>query len=159
VSVAVAGDALTEDLEDMRVVLSTPSPGWSIGRSWGLGTIRDAEPEPIGEVTAADVRIGNATIVEGDTGSRNRVKLWLTLPKAPEQPVQFRYTVGSADATPGADFVESTRVVTFKPGQTRRAVTVYVLPDTASERSEVIRIAQTDVPSGPAGFVTILDDD
>lgn len=159
VSVKIAGDVLAEDDESLRVVLTEPSAGWSIGRAAGLGTIRDVDPNPTGSVGISDVAIGHATIVEGDIGT-NRVKLWLTLPEAPvQQGFLFRTEVVSDDATAGTDFKEFTKTVAFEAGRTRRMITVVVHADDSPEPSEVIQVKYTNSSLTPVGYVTILDDD
>jgi hypothetical protein len=159
VTVPVAGDVVTEEIENLRVVLSDPTPGWSIGRAWGLGSIRDTDPVATGDVDATDVRMSDATVVEGDAGDATRVRVWLTLPQAPLlSDVRFDYVVSSLQATAGVDYVARAGHVTFQVGQTRKSVVVMVGRDQLAEEAETITVGPMS-SGGPSGYITILDDD
>ncbi|WP_334144993.1 Calx-beta domain-containing protein [Rhabdothermincola sp.] len=114
---------------------------------------------------AAQVRIGDVSVMEGDSGSRNlSFPVTLSQPAATDVTVQVDVVAGTA--TPGTDYVAPTRTKTlrFKPGQTTKTVNVPVLQDLDVEGDETLTVELSN-PSAPytiadgEGVGTILDDD
>jgi secreted trypsin-like serine protease len=110
------------------------------------------------------VSVGDATVVEGDSGSRS-VAVTLTLSSPATGPVAVPWATGGGSATAGADFTPAGGTVTFKPGNMTKLVTVRVLGDTAAEGAKTFSLT-LGAPSGGGatvgrgtGTVTILDDD
>ena len=112
---------------------------------------------------AASVSIGDATVVEGATGSTNAT---FTISRAGDasEAVSVRYTTVDGTATAGSDFVavpETT--VTFAAGETSKSVAVSVNGDAGTELDETFSI-RLSAPDGTAisddtGLGAILNDD
>jgi hypothetical protein len=130
----------------------------------------DANPPP-------SVAIGDATLVEGDTGVR-ALSFPVTLSKPAAETTTVDDTIGAGTATPGnaktpgADFnhkAGKTKPLTFKvdsSGSTpvTKFVTVPIYPDTANEGDETLTVTLSSPSSGSAlaravGTGTITDDD
>ncbi len=130
-----------------------------------LGTVAAGAATPV-------VAIGDASVQEGNTGSRNAV-----LPVTLSQPrtagvVTVDYVIAGVDATagtaknPNADFNAKggkTKTLTFKAGQVVKYVNVPVYPDTVGESDETFSVTISN-PSGATlgdqtGIGTIVDDD
>ena len=73
----VRPDTKTESDETLTVTLSAPTGGFTLGRSVGTGTILDDDP-----TGGLEVGVGDAAIVEGDTGNARRVLFPVTLSAA-----------------------------------------------------------------------------
>jgi uncharacterized repeat protein (TIGR01451 family) len=125
---------------------------------------------PSNNTATAETTIGRwmavepAVVTEGDTGTAGaafRLVLHDTVPAGP--PVTASFATGGGSATPGADYLPATGVVTFPPGLPVQAVTVAVVGDAQVEGDEWFGL-QISNPQG-AGIVvgeasgTIVDDD
>jgi len=111
------------------------------------------------------VRIGDASVTEGDAGARNLAfTVTLSEPAATEVTVQVDVVAGSATAGLDYEAPRRTRTLTFAPGRTAKVVNVKVLQDLDVESDETLTV-QLSNPSGPyaladgEGVGTILDDD
>lgn len=118
--------------------------------------VLDAEPPALG--------IGDATLVEGDTGTR-ALKFAVTLDVKSATQITVPYaTTALGTATAGADFTARSGTLVFKPNATSKVVSVPVRADVTLESTETIGVA-LGVPTGgavvgdAAGVGTILDDD
>lgn len=157
ITVSVAPDLADELDEGFSVVLSNPSGIWSLGRSTAQGFIADDDP-------GVGVGVGDASIVEGDSGTSNKVKVWLTLDAPALIPITVDYSVVGGTATTDVDFKQRpSKTVTFSPGQTKKAVTLTVYPDVVPEGDETILVTLTNAVgtsiADGSGTLTILDDD
>ncbi len=130
----------------------------------------DANPPP-------SVSIGDAALVEGDTGVRS-LYLPVTLSEPSTETMAVDYTITAGTATPGtaktagADFnhkAGKTKTLTFKVGAkgttpVSKFVTVPVYPDTTTEGDETFTVTLSS-PSGGSTLYravatgTIVDDD
>jgi uncharacterized repeat protein (TIGR01451 family) len=125
---------------------------------------------PSNNTATAETTIGRwmavepAVVVEGDGGTAGaafRMVLHDTVPAGP--PVTASFATGGGSATPGADYLPATGVVTFPPGLPVQAVAVAVVGDAQVEGDEWFGL-QISNPQG-AGIVvgdasgTIVDDD
>jgi hypothetical protein len=111
------------------------------------------------------VSVGNATVWEGDAGTRNATfSVWMDWPTL--VPVTVNYVTLDSTATAG-DYVTSTGVVLFQPGETAKTISIPVIGDTFPENAErfEVRLALPDPAVVVArlqdyqGFGTILDSD
>jgi alpha-tubulin suppressor-like RCC1 family protein len=118
---------------------------------------------PVHAAATPTVGVGDGGIVEGNSGVRN-ASIPVTLSDPVGSAVTVMYDVTAGSATAGTDF---TRVVnkhvTIKAGQTKAAISVKVLQDTAAESDETVDVTLHD-PAGAvlgrtSGVVTIFDDD
>jgi hypothetical protein len=165
VSITTYGDTTVEANETMAVTLFAPSGGFGLGRSVATGTI-------LNDDTGSGVRVGvgDSSIVEGDSGSRN-VVVRVTLSRAPGATVvTVPYTVHGVSATwgssaaNGADFGGATKgTLTFTGTAISKAVTIPVYGDLSPEPNETIQVTVGSVAGATVfrrtGTVTILNDD
>ena len=156
VAVTVTGDTTVEATEVFTVRLSSPS-GATLGQATGVGVILNDDPS-----SGVAVGIGNATVVEGNVGSRT-VWFAVTLSAPSAAPVSVQYATASGTATAGNDFTAGSGILTFPAGATSRLVAVTVNGDTTFETSETFTVALSS-PVGAtiargAGVGTIVNDD
>jgi alpha-tubulin suppressor-like RCC1 family protein len=108
--------------------------------------------------------VGDASVVEGEFGSRT-VKVPITLSDASLLTTSVMYSITSGSATATIDFTQKlNKVLTFKPGITKKPVAVIVIGDASAELNETVTVTLSS-PTGGAvlgrsvGTVTILNDD
>lgn len=112
--------------------------------------------------SAADLRVGSAGIVEGDSGARV-VEVLVTLSAPATAPVTVDFTTRDGTAVAGGDYRAASGRVTFGPGEVATRIAVSVLGETAIEPDETFSVVLTN-PSGAtidqaAGTTTIVNDD
>jgi hypothetical protein len=154
VSIDVADDALSEDDETLSLDVSNVV-GAGVSDAQGLGTIGDDDPDP-------DVSIGDAPILEGDTGSALlSFPVTLSAPAGREVAVDFAAT--DVTATASSDYEATTGTLTFPAGETARTIDVPMLGDTVHEGDETLSVTisapvnATIVTSGGTGTITDQD--
>jgi hypothetical protein len=160
VSVAITGDTVLEADETFAVQLGAPSnAGVTVSTGTGTGTITNDD--------AASVAIGNATIVEGNSGTMNGV-FTATLSGAVQGGFTVPVSSANGTATAGSDYTTvpagTTLTFTGAVGETR-TVSVAITGDTILEPDETF-LVQLGTPSNsgvtlsPAsGTGTITNDD
>ncbi len=159
------------------LVTTTPTPVLVGDTSFGTGCALAAYPgvwartssyaDWVDQVVGAEaprLAIGDATLVEGDTGTR-ALKFAVTLDVKSTTQISVPYaTDTSGTATPGVDFTARAGTLVFKPNATSKVVSVPVRADANLEATETIGVA-LGLPTGgaivadAAGVGTILDDD
>lgn len=152
VPVGVLGDALDEPDETFSVNLSNPVNG-SIGDGQGIGIIVDDDP-------AAELAIGDAAVVEGDSGSVMTTFTVSTPPSGQTITVAYQTAAGSAGA---GDFTAASATLTFPPGTASQIIAVSVTGDTMVELDETFTVSLSGASGAPIvdgqGVGTIVDDD
>ena len=173
-SIPVYGDLLPEGNETVQVTLGAVT-GATAARSVGTLTIQDDDAGSAVMPPAPSVSVGDASVVEGDSGTRS-VTFPVTLSQAATVPVSVDYSVVGDTATggtkpdPGVDFRTTSGTLTFTPAGTGESpvieyVTVPVYADSASEGDETFVVTLTKVNGGAfvaadtTGVGTIVDDD
>jgi serine protease len=139
---------------DDRLYAHDPGPGAAVG------AIIDDDPP-----SGLRVDIGDATLFEGTTRAGS-TKVWLTLSDPAPEPVTVTVTTLPEVYDWGyAKLGKSTsRTVTFKTGQYRKAITLKAFPNADPGFDFIFPVLVTDV-SGPAspgrslGYVSFRDDD
>ena len=82
-----------------------------------------------------DVAVSNAVVTEGDpSGPARQISFTLTLDTVPTSPVQVAYFTTAGTATANDDFVPTSGIVTFLPGQTTVLVSVPIIGDLMVEQ-------------------------
>ncbi len=152
--VPVLGDALDEDDETFRVVLSNPV-GATLGTATGTGTITDDD--------ASQMSISDATVTEGNSGTTTAA-LQVTLAAAAGRSVGVDFVnVAGGTATAGQDFEALAGTLIFAPGTTAKTITVNVFGDVSDEDDETVLVRLLNAPSvtfgDSQGQLTIVDDD
>ncbi|MBX3745853.1 MAG: DUF11 domain-containing protein [Verrucomicrobiae bacterium] len=154
VVVVVIGDDLPEPDETFVVQLSDPV-GARIGRSQGIGTIRNDDPYPAFSVF-------DTTVVEGSGGPGEAVFRVVLAPAAKEI-VTVRYATSDGTARAGVDYGAVSGILEFPVGTTEREIRVPVMDDLLDEDDETFRVTLSEptqalIQRGVATG-TILDDD
>jgi hypothetical protein len=156
VFVPIVTDAEAEGDETWRLVLDAPTGGASLGANQNvLAWLFDATPAwPM-------YSIGDASLLEGNDGSKS-LTFTVTL-TATDHDVDIEWWTSAGTALPGEDYVESTGVLHFAPGQGSKTLSVPVTGDADPESDEVFYVhlyglAQSIVWDG-LGEARILDDD
>ena len=109
------------------------------------------------------IRIGDATVTEGHTGTRTAA-FTVTLSTASSEPVTVTFGTANFTAVADSDFQTTTGSLTFAPGETSQTVTVTVNGDRAGEPNETFLVNLTGATGGAVinddqGVGTILDDE
>lgn len=156
-------DIAPEPDETFSVVL-TQATGAMIGRGVATGTVIDDDPVAMGP----QVSVGDASIVEGDTGFKagatNVAKVWVTLSSPAGATGSVLVSFGGS-AVAGTDYkLLRPKLLKFSAGQRAKAVAVNVLPNTASTADRTVTLTLSDPTGGlvlgrSTGTLTILDDD
>jgi lysophospholipase L1-like esterase len=175
-AVKVYGDTAIESDETFRVILSNPTGGARLARPIAMGTIVDDDSGGAG----IHVGVGDATSVEGDTGTGRNLGLLVTLSNPSTSSFALSYTVsgvsaqyGSTASIPGADFGGKTAgSVAFTVGSkgttpVLKTLSIPVWPDTNLETPDetlTVTISAGSLPAGVSitratGTGTIVDDD
>ncbi len=112
------------------------------------------------------ISIGNASVVEGNSGKNRTATVAVTLAQPAAQNVTVHYATSGGTATAATDYLAKSGTLTFKPGKTVLYVAIAVEPDTTPESNETIQIPLSSptggyslAPSHSTGVVTIIDDD
>jgi Calx-beta domain/Dockerin type I domain/HYDIN/CFA65/VesB-like, Ig-like domain len=152
ITVRVSGDVLVEPNETFLVRLTDPSIG-SLGRSEAVGTIVNDD---------VDVSISDATLVEGNSGTRNMV-FTLSVFGSLKTNVSVTYTTLNDTADGATDYLPRAGAVTLSPQATTGTVTVPIVGDTLNEGPEQLFVVLLDaqgirIDKG-IGIGTIIDDD
>jgi chitinase len=155
VSVTINGDKVAELDETLALKLSAPT-GATLARGAAVGTILTDD------VIVPRIAIGDATVREGDAGTRN-LAFTVTLSEATSGPVTVTYATADGTAKAGEDYIAQTGTLAFAAGETSKVINVKVLGDMAIERNETLKInLATPVGAKIADGVavgTIVNDD
>ena len=159
--VQIIGDTSVEGDETLFVDLSNPD-GALVEDGEGQGTIIDDDdttPPPPGE---SELRIANASRLEGNSGNRE-VQFAVTLVPASPERVTVNYRTENGTAEAGSDYQTSSGVLGFEPGQTAQMVPVALFGDTLFEIDETFFVvldgATGAVLADARGRGTIRNDD
>ena len=146
-------DSLAEPAEAALLTVS-PSARYAVGSGPAQVVVVDAGALPT-------VSVGDASVVEGSTGTWVVVSVTLSAPSTTSVTVTLRTYDGTAKA--GSDYKSAVTTISFSPGQTTVTYSVRVLGDKLREGNELFTVELSD-PAGAAlarsvGTVTIVDDD
>jgi len=123
------------------------------------GNWQAAPPPP---PTPPDLSISDATVTEGNTGTRNAT-FTLTLSKPAAVEVSVYYNTANITAQGGSDFDSTSGMVIFAAGQTSKSVAVAVKGDRVAEANETFALNLTSPLNAriadAQGIATILDDE
>lgn len=161
VTIKILDDVAPESDETFSVVLSGSS-GPLIVDGTGVATIRD-DDSPTAAVP--ELRVSDASVWEGDIGTKNKV--WVTISLSSASLGVVTVSTATADGTAtvaGSDYkAKSPKVITFKPGQTSRRVGITYYPDTSVEGDETFDFVLSSPSGAPIadaiGTVTLRNED
>jgi hypothetical protein len=154
INVPVLGDLLNEDTENFFVNLSGATNA-CVADSQGIGTILDNDPLP-------SVSINDVSVVEGNGGTTKAI-FTVSLSAASGRTITVQYATANGTAEAPSDYVFTSAVLTFNPGQTSKPVTVLVKGDTIPEPDEIfyvnlLTVTNVTIADGQ-GIGTIINDD
>jgi len=89
--------------------------------------------------TTPKISIGNANITEGNNGAK-KARFTVTLDSKPDETVRVNYATANGSAKAGEDFRNAKGTLVFKPGQTKKTITVPILGDTEFESREQFKV-------------------
>jgi hypothetical protein len=155
ITVPILGDTQIEPNETFQLKLSNPT-GAELKDKLGIGTIiNDDTPQ-------LKIDLGDTKIVEGNRGRKN-AKFQITLDAKPEETVRVNYTTANQTAKANQDYKPTRGTLTFKPGQTRKTITVPILGDTQIEPNETFQLNLSKPRNAQLkdrrGIGTIINDD
>ncbi len=158
------------------IVAYVPQPVLVGDTSWGNGCALAGFPgiwarvssyaDWIDQVIGSEpptLAVGDATVVEGDTGTR-AAKFTVTLNVKALTTVTVPYSATGTTATAGVDFSAKSGTLSFAPGTTSKTISIVTRSDTAVEANETFSVT-LGTPTGGAvladaiGLGTILDND
>lgn len=152
-SVTILGDTVDEFDETFFVNLSNPTNA-ALLDGQGLGTITDDD--------VAEIRIGDATVLEGDSGGRT-MTFTVTLDRMSPHTITADYASTGGTATSGSDFLAASNGLIFAPGDLSKTIEITVYGDTDLEGDESFSVtlsnATNAVIADGLGVGTIVDDD
>ncbi len=115
---------------------ASPTPG---ARSSAVLSIGDVSA-PFDVTTSVALSIADASIVEGNSGTRN-LSFTVTLSPAASSPVTVSYSTAADTASVGSDFLATSGVLSFPAGSSSQTVTVQVVGDTVAEPEETLLVS------------------
>ena len=128
-SVTLLDDSLGEAGENLKLTLSNPAGGASLGAPAQANLIiTDNDPLPT-------LSISNATVTEG-TGGTVSATFTVTLSPVSGRQVTVAYVTAKGTATSPSDYTYKSGTLTFKEGETTQQVTVAVVGDISVEPDE-----------------------
>jgi hypothetical protein len=163
ITIAVNGDTTVEPTEQFLVTIAL-APGESgavMGDSSATGSIVNDDVTP-NEPNDPSVSIGDASVDEGDSGTRNAT-FTVALSEPATETTTVDYATAPGSATAGSDYTTTSGTVTFAAGDQSKTVTVPVAGDGVDEGNERFTITLSNASGASIadaeGVGTINDDD
>ena len=154
--VSITLDNVFEPDETFFINLSNPTNA-TIADAQGQATITNDDPQPTVSVAVQTLR------TEGAQGTSGNASVEVRLSNPSFQTITVSFATASGSATAGTDYVATSGVVTFNPGETLKTIPVQVNGDNIDEINETIPVNLTspvNATLGTAqGTVLIQDDD
>lgn len=127
-----------------------------------LGASTRSSLQSAAATTAPTISISDATITEGDSGTRE-ASFTVTLSEASRQTVKVNYATADVTAPAGVDYTSRTGTLSFRAGTTSATVTVPILGDSVPENTETFTVnlsnpVRANISDG-SGTGTIFDND
>jgi hypothetical protein len=129
VSVTVNGNTQVEADENFFVNLSPPTNARLL-TGQGVGTILNDD---------LNLSINDVTVSQG-TGDASSATFTVTLSAAASFPVTVNFATANGSASAGGDFLATSGMLTFAPGQTAQTITVPILGEPTNEANETFTV-------------------
>ena len=156
-SAIVVGDFNGDDRPDVATA-NAGSNTVSVLLNDGTWTPPSPPPPP----PPPSLRIHDATVAEGNTGTR-AVEFTVTLSAASTDTITVAYATANSTATGGNDYQSASSTLTFAPGETSKTITVAVIGDRLAEPNETLSVnlssATNATIADDQGVGTIVDDE
>ncbi|MDE5068631.1 MAG: sodium:calcium exchanger, partial [Trichodesmium sp. St4_bin8_1] len=133
ITVPILGDNKVEPNETFNLNLSKPKNA-RLKDKVGLGTITNDDKKNPPQISISDTKI-----VEGNRGRKN-AKFTVTLDAKPRETVQVDYGTRNQTAKANQDYKPTKGTLTFRPGQTRKTITVPIFGDNKIENDETFQL-------------------
>src|SRR5262249_7043847 len=130
-TVAILDDTLIEGNETFKLTLSSPTGGAHLGSSAATVTITDFE-----EGLLRLDRSTNTVAENGGTATFTVQRL-----NSSDGTVTVQFATSNGTATAGSDYVATTGMLTFAPGETSKSFAVTSLDDTLVEGDETLQVS------------------
>ena len=151
IPITIVQDNVDEPNETFTVGLTNPVNA-SISVSTATITITDDEPTP--EMTVAGTSI---------TEAGANLNIAISLSGASSQSITANFATSDGSAAAGADYTNTSGVVTFNPGITSQSISIPILADSVDEFDETFTVTLSSptnaAVSSPNGTMLILDND
>ncbi|NEP47240.1 MAG: sodium:calcium exchanger, partial [Okeania sp. SIO2H7] len=131
ITVPILGDNRDESNEKFKLNLSRPQNA-ELKDKQAIGTILDNDRPP-------KISISDGKVTEGNS-SEKRMEFEVRLNNASEKRVKVNYTTVDGSAKSGEDYQQKRGVLTFKPGQKKKTVSIPIFGDTIDENNERFRV-------------------
>jgi len=82
------------------------------------------------------ISVSDVTVTEGNSGTVNAT-FQVTLSAPSSQQVTVTFSTGDGTAMGGTDYVSTSGMITFNPGETSKTITVVVNGDTINRRMKL----------------------
>jgi hypothetical protein len=152
--VKVEGDKIDEDDEKFFLDLSSPTDA-VLGDDRAKGTIEDNDDKP-------KISVDNVSKNEGDSGTKE-FTFKVKLDRESGKTIQVFFDTLNKSASAPSDFTTKDGDLTFKPGVTKKEVTIKVKGDKKDEGNEEFRLKLKEVEKASiddgVGKGTIKNDD
>jgi hypothetical protein len=120
------------------------------------------EPLEARRVPTSSLGVGDATIIEGDSGDRY-AEVVVTLSAKSKQTVTVNFATADETAIAGLDYRAASGRLSFAPGQRSKTILVPVIGDRIGEQDETFSVKLSGAKNARiddgTGVVTIRDDD
>lgn len=152
ITLAIAGDTISELNEAFTVTLSAPTGGAAITTASGTGTIQNDDAAP------GTLSIASASVTEGNSGTAP-ISFTVTRADGSDGAVTATWTAtfgAGATAADAGDFASGqafTGTVSFAAGETSQVITLNVQGDTDTEQTETFTVTLS-APTGGAALGT-----
>src|SRR5438270_3853088 len=154
ITVNVNGDVVFEPNETFSVTLSSPTNA-TIATPTGTTTILNDDNQP-------SISINSPSQPEGNAGT-SLMPFTVSLSAASTQTITVNYATADGTATAPSDYVATSGMLTFTPGQTTQTINVTINGDTTNEPNETFNVnlsSPTNATiSNTMGTGTIQNDD
>jgi len=153
--VAITDDAMDEGDETVALHLSSPQNSTLGALAAATLTLVDNDPPPTVQFSSDTYRAYE---------SANTATITVSLSAASGLPITIRYATSAGTATAGSDYVDTSEILTFAPGETSKHFAVTINDDSVSELDETVILTittQANVSLGTPSVatLTIIDDD
>jgi len=143
---------------DVELTNLSGAPAVTLGRSIGVGTIKDATGMAPGQIL-----VGSSSIAELNSCATCKATAKVSVVISASATASVKYTTQDAGATAGVDYTAKTGTLTFSAGATvHKELSIITLGDNTPENTEGINIVFSNpvgvsLPSN--GHIDILDND
>jgi hypothetical protein len=156
-TVPIINDTLDEtQTETVNLSITNVAGGATLGsQSTAILNIEDDDPLPL-------LNIGNISIIEGNQGNTN-LSIPVILSAASGRDVSVSFATANITAIAPDDYISTSSVITFAPGETVKSIVIPIVGDRLVESNETFQISLMNpvnsILNSNVSIVTITNDD